>query len=89
MEIWINKGELSLFTTGDYDSYRIIDLLRAKVRFDLLKMRATYLEIYPDQATKYGFNNDKFIDYLIDVVNVVEEVDFTEFNLDYILNKKA
>ena len=75
----IKKNELFIFSSGEYSDYEVFTVCRALKNIDVDKMKDEYLKLY--SLEDYGFSEYRFMNWIINVKHLVEELDFKEWFL--------
>ena len=60
----IPKGKLLTVSSGIYSDYTVHGIFRATKEIDLEVLRAAYLERNPEQAERYMFREEQFLNEL-------------------------
>ena len=70
----IKKGELFMFSEGNYSDYQINAVCRAKKNIDIEAAKQEYFELYPKQEEDYAFEPYRFIKWIIVDKDLAEEI---------------
>ena len=77
----IKKGQVVVFTSGDYSDYTIEAIGKAVSTFDEKAVLKEYFQIHPEHHGLYEFNSYAFENWLMNEARLVEEIDYQEWNL--------
>lgn len=80
----LKKGSLVMPTYGEYSDYQVHSICRVTCDFDIDEVAEEYKRVHPEQWSKYGFyQHDKFIDWVITEKQLLEELDYFEWQTAY------
>jgi hypothetical protein len=77
----VKKGQQLLLTEGEYSDYSVIGIFTAKEDLNTKELKAEYLKSYPKQDQPYRSDHHKFVNWLCNTKNLVDEVDFRELHI--------
>lgn len=77
----IPAGVLFTATTGCYSDYIVRGVFRSLQELDPNALRDEYLQLYPEQATKYRFRDEQFLTW-VTRKGLIEIVDCWEWHLE-------
>jgi len=79
----IKKGELFLFSIGEFSNYGIKATCKAQKDIDVEEIKQQYLEQYPDQEEYCEFEPYRFIKWVLVDQGLAEEISCKELHMDY------
>lgn len=77
-----SKGEIILFSCGEYSDYSTILIGKVLKDFDPREVRDAYFDEFPDQNQGYRGDNNQFAHYFIKN-GYIEEVEYREMHTGY------
>jgi len=77
----IEKGNLFIFTSGEYSDYQVVTLCKAAEDIDMEETMKEYYALFPDERDNY-LRNNVFINWAINTKKIAEELDYAEWHLD-------
>jgi len=75
------KGRVIALTEGEYSEYQVLAVIRLRCDIDTDELLKRYLKICPDGKEDPLYCREAFINYLLNVARVAEEIDCNEWFL--------
>ena len=76
----IKKGEIFLFSNGEYSDYEIVTICKAKNDIDIETLKEEYIKNNPDEKEDY-FEYYKFVKWIIVDKRLADEIEYKEWYL--------
>ena len=77
----LKKGQNVILSEGEYSDYCILDAYEVLEDFDTKKVIEGYLVKHPEQRKDYAFNQDVFIDIMVNVLHIIKLTPYKEWHI--------
>ena len=76
----VKENDIIIFSSGNYSSYSIDIVCKAKINFNIQKIKKEYLLLFPELKNERYLNTEKFINWILINKNVMEEINPIEYH---------
>jgi hypothetical protein len=76
----VKENDIIIFSSGDYSSYSIDMVCKAKTNFNIQEIKKEYLLLFPELKNERNFNTEKFINWILINKNIMKEINPIEYH---------
>lgn len=77
----INAGEIIIFTSGEYDDYRVLCAAKATQELNTEYLTEKYFDEHPKDKEPYNFDENRFILWLVNL-KLLEQIELVEWHIN-------